>query len=85
MQSLPYFSTSGLTLMLGSSLAFPKLEMLSSATNISTAHASVHDGVRVSRARDAQFSFSHNSVKDLGKVLVGLNQGRGGLRSGQNS
>jgi len=48
-------------------------------------HASVHDGVRASRARDAQFSFSHNSLKDLRKVLIDLNQERGGLRSGQNS
>ena len=48
-------------------------------------HASVHDGVRASRARDGQFSFSHNSLKDLRKLLVGLNQDRGALRSGQNS
>ena len=48
-------------------------------------HASVHDGVRASRARDAQFSFSHNSLRDLRKILVGLNQARYGLRHGQNS
>ena len=48
-------------------------------------HASVHDGVRASRARDGQFSFSHNSLKDLRKLLVGLNRDRGALRSGQNS
>ena len=48
-------------------------------------HASVHDGVRASRARDAQFSFIHNSLKDLRKLLVGLNQDRGALRSGQSS
>ena len=48
-------------------------------------HASVHDGIRASRARDGQFSFSHNSLKDLRKLLVGLNQDRSTLRSGQNS
>jgi len=48
-------------------------------------HASVHDGVKASRARDAQFSFSHNSLKDLRKLLVSLNQDRSALRSGQNS
>ena len=48
-------------------------------------HASVHDGVRASRARDGLFSFSHNSMEDLRKILVSLNRDRGGLRSGQNS
>ena len=48
-------------------------------------HASVHDGVRASRARNAQFSFTHNSLNDLRKILIGLNQERDGLRSGKNS
>ena len=48
-------------------------------------HASVHDGIRASRARDAQFSFSHNSLQDLRKILVGLNENRDELKSGQNS
>ena len=48
-------------------------------------HASVHDGVRASRAREAQFSFEHNSVSSLGEVLLRLLNDRPGLRSGDTS
>ncbi|KAF8151049.1 PLP-dependent transferase [Crassisporium funariophilum] len=48
-------------------------------------HASVHDGVRASRARDAQFSFSHNSLPGLRKVLIRLKEERNGLRLGDQS
>ncbi|KAF9536870.1 PLP-dependent transferase, partial [Agrocybe pediades] len=48
-------------------------------------HASVHDGVRASRARDAQFSFSHNSIPDLRRVLHRLKDEKPGLRTGETS
>ncbi|CAA7267510.1 unnamed protein product [Cyclocybe aegerita] len=48
-------------------------------------HASVHDGIRASRARDAQFAFSHNSVLDLRRVLMRLKEERKGLAMGENS
>ncbi len=48
-------------------------------------HASVHDGIRASRVRDAQFSFEHNDLTALGDVLLRLINGRSGLRSGENS
>ena len=48
-------------------------------------HASVHDGVRASRIRDAQFSFEHNDLTSLGEVLLKLVNDRAGLRNGENS
>ncbi|EKM57871.1 uncharacterized protein PHACADRAFT_139272 [Phanerochaete carnosa HHB-10118-sp] len=48
-------------------------------------HASVHDGVRASRAREAQFSFEHNSVSALGELLLHLLNERPSLRTGENS
>lgn len=48
-------------------------------------HASVHDGVRASRARGAQFSFAHNSIPDLKRVLSRLKEERQELRTGENS
>ncbi|KAF8963133.1 pyridoxal phosphate-dependent transferase [Flammula alnicola] len=48
-------------------------------------HASVHDGIRASRVRDAQFSFSHNSLPDLRRLLCRLRDERAGLRTGGNS
>ncbi|KAG5643090.1 hypothetical protein DXG03_001586 [Asterophora parasitica] len=48
-------------------------------------HASVHDGIRASRVRDAQYSFSHNSIASLRQVLAKLLNERPGVRSGANS
>lgn len=48
-------------------------------------HASVHDGIRSSRAKDAQFSFSHNSMPELRRLLFRLRGERVGLRTGENS
>lgn len=48
-------------------------------------HASVHDGVRASRAKDAQFSFEHNSLSALGELLLRLMNARPGLQTGTNS
>jgi 8-amino-7-oxononanoate synthase len=48
-------------------------------------HASVHDGIRSSRAKGAQFLFKHNSVESLRSVLVKLLEERPELRSGENS
>lgn len=47
-------------------------------------HASVHDGIRSSRAA-AQFSFSHNSLPDLRRLLCRLLEERKGLVTGENS
>ena len=46
-------------------------------------HASVHDGMRISRAR--RIPFKHNSVKDLGNVLLGLRREHPGLSDGNGS
>ena len=43
-------------------------------------HASVHDGMKISRARS--IPFKHNSIGDLEKILVGLKIGRPGLEEG---
>ncbi|KAK0202964.1 pyridoxal phosphate-dependent transferase [Desarmillaria ectypa] len=48
-------------------------------------HASVHDGIRASRARDSQYSFPHNSVQAFRNLLVGLRDERPSLAAGENS
>jgi 8-amino-7-oxononanoate synthase len=48
-------------------------------------HASVHDGIRSSRAKDAQFSFGHNSMSELRRLLFRLRDERVGLRTGESS
>jgi len=48
-------------------------------------HASVHDGIRGSRVGDKQFSFAHNSMSDLRRVLTRLRDDYPGYRSGHNS
>lgn len=48
-------------------------------------HASVHDGIRASRARDAQYPFAHNSIQDFQQLLLRLRQEKLGLQSGENS
>ena len=48
-------------------------------------HASVHDGVRASRARDAQYTFAHNSLPALGALVLRLLDERPGLRMGESS
>ena len=46
-------------------------------------HASVHDGMRISRARS--IPFKHNSVKDLAKILLDLKNERPELVNGNGS
>lgn len=48
-------------------------------------HASVHDGIRASRARDAQYAFEHNSLSSLGDLILRLLKERPGLRTGASS
>lgn len=48
-------------------------------------HASVHDGMRTSRARDSLFSFAHNSVPTLRLVFENLFVERPGLLAGKGS
>ncbi|PBK99214.1 PLP-dependent transferase [Armillaria gallica] len=48
-------------------------------------HASVHDGIRASRARDSQYSFPHNSVQAFRNLLVGLRDERPSLAAGESS
>ncbi|KAJ6531071.1 pyridoxal phosphate-dependent transferase [Mycena capillaripes] len=48
-------------------------------------HASVHDGIRASRARDAHYPFEHNSIPAFRTLLTKLLDERPELRSGQNS
>ncbi|KAK0488752.1 pyridoxal phosphate-dependent transferase [Armillaria novae-zelandiae] len=48
-------------------------------------HASVHDGIRASRARDSQYSFPHNSVQAFRNLLVGLQDERPSLAAGESS
>ncbi|KAJ7286516.1 pyridoxal phosphate-dependent transferase [Mycena rebaudengoi] len=48
-------------------------------------HASVHDGIRSSRASDAHHAFSHNSVLALRGLILKLLQERPELQSGQSS
>jgi len=47
-------------------------------------HASVHEGMRLSRARKC-VPFAHNSVVDLGRVLGELVEGDAALREGRRS
>ncbi len=48
-------------------------------------HASVIDGMKSSRVRDALFPFSHNSLHSMRDLLTKLLEDRPGLRSGANS
>ncbi|KAJ7766619.1 pyridoxal phosphate-dependent transferase [Mycena metata] len=48
-------------------------------------HASVHDGIRASRVRDAQFQFEHNSMPAFRAMISKLLKERPELQSGQNS
>ena len=48
-------------------------------------HASVHDGVRSSRARDALYTFEHNSLPSLGDLVLRLLKEKPGLSTGDNS
>ncbi|KAF8205495.1 pyridoxal phosphate-dependent transferase [Mycena galopus ATCC 62051] len=48
-------------------------------------HASVHDGIRASRARGAQYLFEHNSIPGLRALLKRLLEERPELESGQSS
>ena len=48
-------------------------------------HASVHDGIRTSRARGVQYSFAHNSMDSFRKLLLELRSDLPGLCSGHNS
>ncbi|KAK0497232.1 pyridoxal phosphate-dependent transferase [Armillaria luteobubalina] len=48
-------------------------------------HASVHDGIRASRARDSQYSFPHNSVQAFRNLLVGLRDERPSVAAGESS
>lgn len=47
-------------------------------------HASVHEGMRLSRAR-ACVPFAHNSVEGLGRVLEALVERDGAVREGRRS
>jgi 8-amino-7-oxononanoate synthase len=47
-------------------------------------HASVHDGIRASRAQDTHYSFSHNSIPSFRRLLRRLWDERERLRSGEN-
>ncbi|KAK7038280.1 Aminotran-1-2 domain-containing protein [Favolaschia claudopus] len=48
-------------------------------------HASVHDGIRASRVRNAAFPFEHNSIPSLRALLTKLLNERPDLRTGQSS
>ncbi|KAJ7355826.1 pyridoxal phosphate-dependent transferase [Mycena albidolilacea] len=48
-------------------------------------HASVHDGIRTSRARDAQYPFEHNSIPKFRTLLTKLLDDRPELKTGQSS
>ena len=48
-------------------------------------HASVHDGIRTSRARGTLFSFEHNSLTALGDLLLSLIKTQPGLSNGSAS
>ncbi|KAF8508482.1 pyridoxal phosphate-dependent transferase [Gautieria morchelliformis] len=48
-------------------------------------HASVHDGMRSSRARDSAWPFKHNSLASLEHLLRTIIEDRAGVRKGENS
>ncbi|KAJ7481037.1 pyridoxal phosphate-dependent transferase [Mycena galericulata] len=48
-------------------------------------HASVHDGIRASRASRAHYPFEHNSISAFRALLMKLLAERAELQSGQNS
>jgi 8-amino-7-oxononanoate synthase len=48
-------------------------------------HASVHDGVRASRARNSQFPFAHNNVHALETICRRLLRERQTLRQGESA
>lgn len=48
-------------------------------------HASVHDGIRTSRAKGSHYSFAHNSILSLRDLLVKLRDEIPGLSTGENS
>ncbi|KAF7314327.1 Aminotran-1-2 domain-containing protein [Mycena kentingensis (nom. inval.)] len=48
-------------------------------------HASVHDGIRASRSRDAHYSFEHNSIAAFRTLLEKLLTERPELQTGQSS
>ncbi|KAF7364041.1 Aminotran-1-2 domain-containing protein [Mycena sanguinolenta] len=48
-------------------------------------HASVHDGIRASRARGAHYPFEHNSIPEFRALLTKLLDERPELKSGQSS
>ncbi|KAJ6501887.1 pyridoxal phosphate-dependent transferase [Mycena sanguinolenta] len=48
-------------------------------------HASVHDGIRASRARGAHYPFEHNSIPQFRALLIKLLDERPDLKSGQSS
>lgn len=48
-------------------------------------HASVHDGIRASRSRDAHYAFSHNSVPTFRTLLKRLRDEQPALQSGESS
>ncbi|KAF8501250.1 pyridoxal phosphate-dependent transferase [Gautieria morchelliformis] len=48
-------------------------------------HASVHDGMRSSRARDSAWSFKHNSLASLEHLLGAVIEDRASVRVGENS
>ncbi|KAF9018129.1 PLP-dependent transferase [Hymenopellis radicata] len=48
-------------------------------------HASMHDGMRASKARNALYAFKHNSVDDLRKKLQEVMRTKSSVRNGRSS